>query len=62
MILIAHGFSTVVDADQIIVLEHGKVIASGAHESLMREDGWYAQAFNKQHRASLNGAAFTAKG
>ena len=62
VILIAHGFSTVVDADQIIVLEHGKVIASGAHESLMREDGWYAQAFNKQHRASLNGAAFTAKG
>lgn len=57
VILIAHGFSTVMDADQIIVLKQGKVIASGTHDSLMREDGWYAQAFNKQHRAALNGMA-----
>jgi len=57
VILIAHGFSTVVDADQIIVLEQGKVIASGTHDSLMRDEGWYAQAFNKQHRAALNDIA-----
>ena len=62
VILIAHGFSTVVDADQIIVLEQGKVISSGTHDSLMRENGWYAQAFNKQHRAALNGVASAAKG
>ena len=55
VILIAHGFSTVVDADQIIVLEGGKVMARGTHESLMREDGWYSRAFNKQYRAALNG-------
>jgi ATP-binding cassette subfamily B protein len=57
VILIAHGFSTVVDADKIVVLQQGKVIASGTHDSLMRENGWYTQAFNKQHRAALNGAA-----
>ncbi|MBL6935314.1 MAG: ABC transporter ATP-binding protein [Alphaproteobacteria bacterium] len=57
VILIAHGFSTVVDADQIIVMEQGKVIAGGTHDSLMREEGWYVQAFNKQHRAALNGTA-----
>ena len=62
VILIAHGFSTVVDADQIVVLERGKVVASGTHESLMREDGWYVQAFNKQHRAALNGVASSAEG
>ena len=57
VILIAHGFSTVVDADKIVVLQQGKVIASGTHDSLVRENGWYTQAFNKQHRAALNGAA-----
>jgi ABC-type multidrug transport system fused ATPase/permease subunit len=61
VILIAHGFSTVVDADRIIVLEQGKVIASGTHESLMQEDGWYTQAFNKQHRAALNDMASAAE-
>jgi len=53
VLLIAHGFSTVVDADQIIVLKDGQVEASGTHESLMKMDGWYAQAFRKQHRAAL---------
>jgi len=61
VIIIAHGFSTVVDADKIIVLEQGKVIASGTHDSLMRESGWYTQAFNKQHRAALNGVASAAE-
>jgi ABC-type multidrug transport system fused ATPase/permease subunit len=62
IILIAHGFSTVVNADQIIVLEQGKVMACGTHESLMREDGWYAQAFNKQHRAALKGVTSVSGG
>jgi ABC-type multidrug transport system fused ATPase/permease subunit len=62
VILIAHGFSTVVDADQIIVLQQGKVISSGTHESLMREGGWYAQAFNKQHRATLDSAVSAVEG
>ena len=62
VILIAHGFSTVVDADQIIVLKQGKVVDSGTHDSLMREEGWYAQAFNKQHRVALNGPASAAEG
>ena len=62
VILIAHGFSTVVDADRIIVLEQGKVIASGTHDSLMCESGWYAQAFNKQHRAALKGVTSVSGG
>ena len=62
IILIAHGFSTVVESDRIIVLKDGKVEASGTHESLMGESGWYAQAFNKQHRAALNGVVSAAEG
>ncbi len=53
IILIAHGFSSVVNADMIIVLEEGRVSIIGGHEELMKTDNWYAQAFNKQHRAAL---------
>jgi len=41
-IVIAHRFSTVRDADRIIVLEHGRTHASGRHDELLRQGGLYA--------------------
>jgi ATP-binding cassette subfamily B protein len=41
-ITIAHRLSTVRDADQIIVLDHGQIIESGDHLSLLASDGRYA--------------------
>ncbi|MFZ4505042.1 MAG: ATP-binding cassette domain-containing protein, partial [Microbacteriaceae bacterium] len=35
LIVIAHRLSTVVDSDQIVVLEHGKVLGVGTHEELI---------------------------
>ncbi len=49
-ILISHRFSTVRMADQIAVLEHGRVIERGSHEELMQREGHYAALFSLQAR------------
>ena len=40
-IIIAHRLSTVIDADQIIVLKGGQIVESGSHEQLLNRDGEY---------------------
>jgi ATP-binding cassette subfamily B protein len=47
-ILMSHRFSTVRAADQIVVLQHGRIRERGNHDGLMREDGQYAQLFRLQ--------------
>ncbi|MBI3505474.1 MAG: ABC transporter ATP-binding protein/permease [Proteobacteria bacterium] len=45
---IAHRLSTVVDADQIVVLEKGRVVERGTHGDLLAADGVYAQMWRRQ--------------
>jgi ATP-binding cassette subfamily B protein len=47
-ILISHRFSTVRMADQIVVIQDGRIIERGSHESLMALDGHYAHLFSLQ--------------
>jgi len=49
-ILIAHRLSTVKAADRIIVLDYGKIIEEGNHESLLAEGGHYASLYNTYFR------------
>ena len=47
-VLISHRFSTVRMADRIVVLEHGRVLEDGTHESLLALGGRYAELFHLQ--------------
>ncbi|BBP46625.1 lipid A export ATP-binding/permease protein MsbA [Thiosulfatimonas sediminis] len=47
VILIAHRLSTIENADQIVVLEHGKVIEQGKHSDLLVANGLYASLYEK---------------
>ena len=49
-ILISHRFSTVRMADQIAVLDRGRIVESGSHEALMQLNGRYAHLFTLQAR------------
>jgi len=47
-IVIAHRLSTVVDADQIVVLDEGRVAERGTHAQLLRKNGLYADMWARQ--------------
>ena len=47
-LVIAHRLSTVVNADEIIVLDKGMIAERGAHDALLAQDGIYAALWNRQ--------------
>ncbi len=46
--VVAHRLSTIRKSDQIVVVNHGKIIETGNHESLMNKKGFYANLYNSQ--------------
>ena len=50
-LVIAHRLSTIVDADKIIVLDHGRMAERGTHQELLAQGGLYASMWNRQREA-----------
>ncbi|EJF87033.1 hypothetical protein ME1_01264 [Bartonella vinsonii subsp. arupensis OK-94-513] len=51
-LIIAHRLSTVINADEILVLKNGRIIENGTHAQLLQKKGLYASMWNKQLEAS----------
>src|SRR5919197_2032637 len=49
-LVIAHRLSTILSADRVVMLDHGRVVASGRHAELVAADGPYAQLIAAQRR------------
>ena len=51
-LVIAHRLSTVVEADEIVFLDHGRVVERGTHQQLLEKNGEYAAMWNRQREAA----------
>ena len=47
--VIAHRISSIKDADLILVLDNGRIVESGNHDSLLDKKGYYYTVFNHQY-------------
>jgi ATP-binding cassette subfamily B protein len=55
-LVIAHRLATIRGADRIIVMDEGKIVQTGTHESLIAEEGLYARLANLQFNGEVGRA------
>jgi ATP-binding cassette subfamily B protein len=54
LFLIAHRISSVRNADQILILDHGEIIERGTHEELINNKGHYYTMFKEQYKEVID--------
>ena len=52
-LIVAHRLSTIKNADRILVVNGGKIIESGSHDELLKENGTYATLYNLQFKNNM---------
>jgi ATP-binding cassette subfamily B protein len=52
--IIAHRIQSIMDADLILVMDHGRIVQRGRHEELIREDGIYKKIYEIQSQVELD--------
>ena len=60
--VIAHRLSTVINADRIIVLKDGRIVESGSHNDLLRQNGYYASLVKRQSLGLIPNDTFSPPG
>ena len=58
VLFISHRLSTAVLADRIYLFENGEIVEQGSHEMLMRQNGKYADMFQKQAQSYVGGMGY----
>ncbi|MFC6315522.1 MULTISPECIES: ABC transporter ATP-binding protein [Lapidilactobacillus] len=51
--VVAHRLSTIRDADNILVMNHGAIVETGNHDDLMAQNGFYADLYNSQFSGNV---------
>jgi ATP-binding cassette subfamily B multidrug efflux pump len=57
VIAIAHRLSTIAQMDRLVVLDRGRIVEQGTHESLLRADGHYAALWRHQSGGFIDAVA-----
>jgi len=52
ILVVAHRLSTIINADQILVIDNGEIVEVGAHEDLIKDDKLYKKLYDLQNMAS----------